>query len=472
MTTLIPKFDFKNGGTTPAGAVNRPINEKLGEIVSVKDFGAKGDGTTDDTAAIQAAIDSVAPTPPASPGDNPAGVSGAAVFFPAGTYKVSSTIVVPSYVSLKGEGMASSKITSSMTSGSIVSMGTLATPAFYCVISDLCINGSSQNNTGLSIYCAFWTLYNVQVIRCANNGFYFYNSYGGFGYNIFAYYCATYAAGLAGIYLDGDIPGDGANECQFFGGVSAGCYDGIRCQLGNKIAFYGFQIAGNYRNGITLVNATGVTISNCYFENNATTYAGSSILGTFSFTSIDTNYFNSLGTYETKNIAANGINGTKIINNQFYTVGWTASQYMIGLTDETVSVFTLLRSTIAGNSSPNDSALIFSPKLQTFVNTQAASPGGTNAIQQLSQMYQQINLYGQANLSTNNPIGAGGNQNYGLTFAGNTINYFGIFYGSGVPTLSAAQGSLYMRSDGNSTSTRMYVNTNGTTGWTAVTTAS
>jgi len=145
---------------------------------------------------------------------------------------------------------------------------------------------------------------------------------------------------------------------------------------------------------------------------------------------------------------------------------------MIGLTDETVSVFTLLRSTIAGNSSPNDSALIFSPKLQTFVNTQAASPGGTNVIQHLSQMYQQINLYGQANLSTNNPIGAGGNQNYGLTFAGNTINYFGIFYGSGVPTLSAAQGSLYMRSDGNSTSTRMYVNTNGTTGWTAVTTAS
>lgn len=47
----------------------------------------------------------------------------------------------------------------------------------------------------------------------------------------------------------------------------------------------------------------------------------------------------------------------------------------------------------------------------------------------------------------------------------------GIYVGSGAPTVSAAQGSLYLRTDGSSTSTRLYVNTNGTTGWTNVTTA-
>jgi hypothetical protein len=47
----------------------------------------------------------------------------------------------------------------------------------------------------------------------------------------------------------------------------------------------------------------------------------------------------------------------------------------------------------------------------------------------------------------------------------------GIYVGSGAPTVSAAQGSLYIRTDGSSTSTRLYVNTNGTTGWTNVTTA-
>jgi hypothetical protein len=56
MTTLIPKFDLKNGGTTPTGAVNRAINLKLAETVSVQDFGAIGNGTTDDTTAFQNAL--------------------------------------------------------------------------------------------------------------------------------------------------------------------------------------------------------------------------------------------------------------------------------------------------------------------------------------------------------------------------------------------------------------------------------
>ena len=64
---------------------------------------------------------------------------------------------------------------------------------------------------------------------------------------------------------------------------------------------------------------------------------------------------------------------------------------------------------------------------------------------------------------------AGGTIGKGLKF-GTTAN-LGVFFGSGAPTLSAAKGSLYLRTDGSTTNDRMYVNTNGSTTWTAVTTA-
>jgi hypothetical protein len=66
-------------------------------------------------------------------------------------------------------------------------------------------------------------------------------------------------------------------------------------------------------------------------------------------------------------------------------------------------------------------------------------------------------------------IPAGGTASSGLNFS-STAN-FGIYFGSGAPTLSAAQGSLYIRSDGSATNNRAYINTDGGTTWTALTTA-
>lgn len=46
-----------------------------------------------------------------------------------------------------------------------------------------------------------------------------------------------------------------------------------------------------------------------------------------------------------------------------------------------------------------------------------------------------------------------------------------ILTGTGAPTLTAPQGTLYLRLDGSSTSTRAYINTTGSTTWTNITTA-
>lgn len=61
-------------------------------------------------------------------------------------------------------------------------------------------------------------------------------------------------------------------------------------------------------------------------------------------------------------------------------------------------------------------------------------------------------------------VPAGGTAGIGLTMLSATN--LGIFAGSGAPTLSAAQGSLYLRTNGSGIADRLYVNTNGSTGWT------
>jgi hypothetical protein len=71
-----------------SSAVPTTVQTKLRESISVKDFGAKGDGTTDDTAAIQAAVTASA---------------GKALYFPAGTYIVSDIITLVSNTVLYGD---------------------------------------------------------------------------------------------------------------------------------------------------------------------------------------------------------------------------------------------------------------------------------------------------------------------------------------------------------------------------------
>src|SRR5438132_4308772 len=63
----------------------------------VRNFGAKANGQNDDTAAIQAAINSL-------------GTTGGEVMFPPGMYKTTATLNVPEKVVLRGTGMRSSMV--------------------------------------------------------------------------------------------------------------------------------------------------------------------------------------------------------------------------------------------------------------------------------------------------------------------------------------------------------------------------
>lgn len=53
---------------------------------------------------------------------------------------------------------------------------------------------------------------------------------------------------------------------------------------------------------------------------------------------------------------------------------------------------------------------------------------------------------------------------------GVTVGNVAVMAGSGAPTITAAKGTLYLRTDGTTTNNRAYINTDGATTWTAITT--
>lgn len=69
----------------------------------------------------------------------------------------------------------------------------------------------------------------------------------------------------------------------------------------------------------------------------------------------------------------------------------------------------------------------------------------------------------------NTAIPAGGTAGVGYLFS--STSNLGVYFGSGAPSLVAAQGSFYMRSDGSGVANRAYINTDGGSTWTAVATA-
>lgn len=116
---------YNEGGV---GSVNRTVQDRLRDYVSVKDFGAVGNGVNDDTAAIQAAINSFAS-------------GNGTVFFPQGTYLTTSTLsVTRDRINLIGDGVRVSAIDFRPSSASI------------CIF--IGKGGQGNTNAGMIVQCS------------------------------------------------------------------------------------------------------------------------------------------------------------------------------------------------------------------------------------------------------------------------------------------------------------------------------
>jgi hypothetical protein len=268
-------------GLNSSNPITRTLQQKLDDTVNLRDFGVVGDGVTDDTNAINRAIQQI--------------YSGVyldsstkvrrTINFPAGNYAVSNTIFIPPYAKLVGDGRDNTIITTSNASAPIFKTvdsqynGTGSTKPKAVLITDMQLSANvasttslmqvdSVNNgkfvnmkfvgyTGATNNLVFITdrISNVRNITFDNCGF----STGGSGINV-----AVQGSGIASIrvnnsafdtlsigYAVGNTVNGFSSDHNFFGNVTTPRI------YGTNSTHYVF---GDAMYGTTTGNVTGVTL--------------------------------------------------------------------------------------------------------------------------------------------------------------------------------------------------------------------
>lgn len=168
-------------------------NNAIYQVFSVRNYGATGDGFTDDTNAIQTCIN--------------AAPFGTQVYFPPGTYIISKPIVLKESISYKGAGWES--VIKQKNGANVLQILELKQrndrTNYSGIIKDLLIDGNKANNTtghGVYIACTWtWKIENVRVLYAPQTGIYWdgnstIHSNTNYLRNVHVYGCGGY-----GVYL-------------------------------------------------------------------------------------------------------------------------------------------------------------------------------------------------------------------------------------------------------------------------------
>lgn len=258
-SNLIDSWADYNFTATGTSAVARPVISKLGDIVSVKDFGAVGDGVTDDSAAFQAAA-----------------LASEIIDVPAGTYILTQRISVTNRaLTVRGAGTNATVLKWTNASGGFLVTNTTSANYLYQFTDMTLLTTQSGGGTALSIDAPLGPEPAVRMsnltIRGADRsaahwwtiGIHVNNGIVGFYENIYISGQDGVAnAGTKGIYLTQD-PGAGA-MVQFLN------------QIDIKFCDYGFHIEMGGNLGIEGVVMTASLIVQCnrcvWVDASASTY--------------------------------------------------------------------------------------------------------------------------------------------------------------------------------------------------------
>lgn len=216
--------------TGVTAAMLRSALAKFADVTSVKDYGATGDGTTDDTTAIQAAIDA---------GKN-------VLFFPEGTYKITAPLNIPTGagMTLMGAGFNETVLAGTGTFASIINIGSTAAQTTRGTIANMKLSVTSGTiNYGI---------YGSRVDHWS--------------------FIRVYATGFA---LAGISTGYGWSnnflDCEMSNNAGHGLKLNVDHLTGgnNVINIWGCRIFNNTLHGIFGISGSGIVIDGCTIETNA-----------------------------------------------------------------------------------------------------------------------------------------------------------------------------------------------------------
>ncbi|MFP4098822.1 MAG: glycosyl hydrolase family 28-related protein [Alphaproteobacteria bacterium] len=235
LSGAVAASDYTASGT---GATTRTISDKCADMASVKDYGASGDGLTDDTNAIINALN-----------------ANDSVFLPEGTYLISATITLTASQSLYGAGQ------SATVKANAASFNVIEVTQDYARIADLRIEGGDigiklygktrpvvqtsitdvtivGSNTGVQLdghnnvnYPCYWNNFTrVLVEQPAVHGFHLTKSGAGDTPNANKFYaCRAYSHGAsttgAGFYIEHGQYNNAFIDCEAnLSGTAQGCF--------------------------------------------------------------------------------------------------------------------------------------------------------------------------------------------------------------------------------------------------------
>ena len=264
------------------------INTQLGDIVnnhlviSVKDFGAKGDDINDDTKAIQSAIDFVSNYASSVYNNDYFGV----VKMPKGVYKVTN-LIMKSNVHIEGEGIAITRINPIGTSGYVFDcIGTDRNAKLVqCDMKDFTISPKDRfsssdyhnrpNVGGINFnFVERVSLRNIKINGITGIGLRNVESFDCYFDNLEFVYVGS-DANTPAVLLDGTEV-DSTNALHFFGCRFEACSCMLKLTIGvRQIQFLGCKFVYSVYDDVPIRDTAGIIIDQC----NSNTFSACGFVG-------------------------------------------------------------------------------------------------------------------------------------------------------------------------------------------------